>query len=201
MAKHVAKHAKSISKSKKKYIGNHKYAFVFIGLLVFSAFKIFNWSKDSTSISNEIADISNIVSVQESVGEETIVESTEDKANPYWDYIKMNLIDVDFSELSSINSDVCGWIQVNGTNINYPFVQTNNNDYYLTHSFYKDTNEAGWVFLDYRNNIQSLHQNTIIYAHSRIDTTMFGSLKKLLKIKIPYGRYLVYIIFLLRVII
>ena len=163
MAKHVAKHAKSISKSKKKF---NFFTFilivVFIGLLVFSAFKIFNWSKDSTSISNEIADISNIVSVQESVGEETIVESTEDKANPYWDYIKMNLIDVDFSELSSINSDVCGWIQVNGTNINYPFVQTNNNDYYLTHSFYKDTNEAGWVFLDYRN------------------TTMFGSLKKLL---------------------
>lgn len=181
MAKHVVKHSKPVSKSKKKFNFFIFILFVvFIGLLVFSASKIFNWSKDSTSISNEIADISNIVSVQESVGEETIVESTEDKANPYWDYIKMNLIDVDFSELSSINSDVCGWIQVNGTNINYPFVQTNNNDYYLTHSFYKDTNEAGWVFLDYRNNIQSLHQNTIIYAHSRIDTTMFGSLKKLL---------------------
>ena len=120
------------------------------------------------------------MTVQENIGEETIIESTEDAANPYWDYIKMNLIDVNFSELEDINSDVCGWIQVNGTNINYPFVQTNNNDYYLTHSFYKDYNEAGWVFLDYRNNIQSLHQNTIIYAHSRIDTTMFGSLKKLL---------------------
>lgn len=177
MAKHIAKHSKATSK--------HNFLIFlltvfFIGLLVFSTFKIFNWSKDSNNISTEISDISNIVTVQENTREETIVESTEDSSNPYWDYIKMNLIDVNFSELEDINSDVCGWIQVNGTNINYPFVQTNNNDYYLTHSFYKDYNEAGWVFLDYRNNIQSLHQNTIIYAHSRIDTTMFGSLKKLL---------------------
>lgn len=177
MAKHIAKHSKATSK--------HNFLIFlltvfFIGLLIFSTFKIFNWSKDSNNISTEISDISNIVTVQENTREETVVQSTEDSSNPYWDYIKMNLIDVNFSELEDINSDVCGWIQVNGTNINYPFVQTNNNDYYLTHSFYKDYNEAGWVFLDYRNNIQSLHQNTIIYAHSRIDTTMFGSLKKLL---------------------
>ncbi len=177
MAKHIAKHSKATSK--------HNFLIFlltvfFIGLLIFSTLKIFNWSKDSNNISTEISDISNIVTVQENTREETVVESTEDSSNPYWDYIKMNLIDVNFSELEDINSDVCGWIQVNGTNINYPFVQTNNNDYYLTHSFYKDYNEAGWVFLDYRNNIQSLHQNTIIYAHSRIDTTMFGSLKKLL---------------------
>lgn len=181
MAKYIAKHAKTVSKGKKRF---NFFTFVLIAvfavLLGFSVFKIIDWSKDSSKIGSEISDISNIVTVQESIGEETVIESAEDKSNPYWDYIKMNLIDVDFSELSSINSDVCGWIQVNGTNINYPFVQTTNNDYYLTHSFYKDFNEAGWVFLDYRNNIQSLHQNTIIYAHSRIDTTMFGSLKKLL---------------------
>lgn len=60
-------------------------------------------------------------------------------------------------------------------------MQTSDNDYYLTHSFTKDYNEAGWVFLDYRNNIQQLDKNTIIYAHSRLDKTMFGSLKNLLK--------------------
>ena len=64
MAKHVVKHSKPVSKSKKKFNFFIFILFVvFIGLLVFSASKIFNWSKDSTSISNEIADISNIVSV------------------------------------------------------------------------------------------------------------------------------------------
>lgn len=181
MARYVAKHAKENHKQKKRInFLTIIFIIIFIALIVYSAYKILNWSKDSNNINTEISDISNIVAVQESTGEETVIESTEDAANPYWDYIKMNLIDVNFSELEDINSDVCGWIQVNGTNINYPFVQTNNNDYYLTHSFYKDYNEAGWVFLDYRNSVQSLHQNTIIYAHSRIDTTMFGSLKKLL---------------------
>lgn len=51
--------------------------------------------------------------------------------NPYWDYIKMNLINVDFAQLKAQNNDTAGWIQVNGTNINYPFVQTTDNSYYL----------------------------------------------------------------------
>ena len=102
-------------------------------------------------------------------------------ALPIWDYIKMNLIDVEFSDLYELNHDVKGWIQVNGTNINYPFVQTTDNKYYLTHSFDKTYNSAGWVFLDYRNNLDDLDKNTIIYAHGRLDSTMFGSLKNILK--------------------
>lgn len=89
----------------------------------------------------------------------------------------MNLINVDFNELKKFNSNTKGWIQVNGTNINYPFVQAKDNKFYLTHSFDKSYNSAGWVFLDYRNNINELSKNTIIYAHGRLDTTMFGSLK------------------------
>lgn len=101
------------------------------------------------------------------------------KTDPYWDYIKMDMMNVDFSKLKKTNKDVIGWIKLNGTNINYPFVQTNNNKYYLTHSFDKTYNSAGWVFLDYRNNGIN-NKNTIIYAHGRTDETMFGSLKKVL---------------------
>lgn len=48
-----------------------------------------------------------------------------------------------FNELKNINNDVKGWIKVNGTNINYPFVQSNNNKYYLTPTFDKSYNSAG----------------------------------------------------------
>ena len=92
----------------------------------------------------------------------------------------MNLIDVDFQNLKSINSDTIGWIQLNGTNINYPFVQTKDNTYYLTRSFDKTYNSAGWVFMDYRNSSTTFDKNTIIYAHGRLDKTMFGSLKNIL---------------------
>ena len=47
----------------------------------------------------------------------------------------MNLINVDFKELKQTNKDTKGWIKVNGTNINYPFVQAKNNDYYLNYSY------------------------------------------------------------------
>ena len=92
----------------------------------------------------------------------------------------MNMIDVNFDKLLELNSDTKGWIQVKGTNINYPFVQAKDNDYYLKRSFNKSYNQAGWVFLDFRNNYTD-NKNTIIYAHGRTDTTMFGSLKNILK--------------------
>ena len=92
----------------------------------------------------------------------------------------MNLLEVDFNELLSKNSDTVGWIEVKGTNINYPIVQTTNNEYYLNHAFDKTKNDAGWVFMDYRNDAKNFDQNTIIYAHSRYNQTMFGSLKNIL---------------------
>lgn len=92
----------------------------------------------------------------------------------------MNLLEVDFNDLLAKNSDTVGWIQVQGTNINYPIVQTTNNDYYLNHAFDKTENKAGWVYMDYRNNAVEFNQNTIIYAHSRYNGTMFGSLKNIL---------------------
>lgn len=145
-----------------------------------SIYNIIKWKLDSNKTNEEINTIqenTNIEEVQDNKGTEIIKQAKKiPKENPYWDYIKMNMIDVNFDNLKKINSDVVGWIKVNGTNINYPFVQSKDNKYYLTHSFSKSYNNAGWVFLDYRNN----NRNTIIYAHGRTDKTMFGTLRKVL---------------------
>ena len=119
--------------------------------------------------------------ISKSTNNTEIINNNVDYSNPYWDYIKYDLISVNFNDLKEINNDTVAWIKVNGTNINYPVVKTTDNDYYLTHSFNKDYNEAGWVFMDYRNNGDE--KNTIIYAHSRLDKTMFGSLKGILEDK------------------
>lgn len=153
-------------------------------LLIISIKDIIIWKLDSKKIEKQVKQIQEIVKIEEVKETENIeiIEQIEEipKANPYWDYIKMNLINVDFNELKNINQNTKGWIQVNGTNINYPFVQTKDNKYYLNHSFDNSYNNAGWVFLDYRNNIHEPSKNTIIYAHGRLDTTMFGSLKNIL---------------------
>ena len=152
------------------------------GILIFSSIKIVSWLKDNKNIDKQIENIkknTKINNVKDNENTE-IIEADVPKSDPYWDYIKMNLMSVDFKELKKINKDTVGWIKVNGTNINYPFVQTNNNDYYLNHQFDKKSNGGGWVFLDYRNNASNFNQNTIIYAHGRQNKTMFGSLKNIL---------------------
>lgn len=157
---------------------------IFISIIVFCLIKIFIWGKDNKDTSKVINDITNAVNVtlrDDDNNTELVNDTNEEETSDYWYYIKFPLIDVDITELKEKNSDTVGWINVNNTNINYPFVQTKDNSYYLNHSFDKRYNEAGWVFLDYRNSKNINNKNTILYAHSRLDKTMFGSLSKVLK--------------------
>lgn len=157
---------------------------IFISIIVFCLIKIFIWGKDNKDTSKVINDITNAVNVtlrDDDDNTELVNDTNEEETSDYWYYIKFPLINVDITELKEKNSDTVGWINVNNTNINYPFVQTKDNSYYLNHSFDKKYNEAGWVFLDYRNSKNLNNKNTILYAHSRLDKTMFGSLSKVLK--------------------
>lgn len=156
-------------------------AFIF---LIKSGIDLINYFIDTNNTNEEIENIEDVVKIEEVPDNDNteIIEQTEDipEDNPYWDYIKMNLISVNFDDLLKINNETKGWIQVNGTNINYPFVQTSNNDYYLTHSYDKSYNQAGWVFMDYRNDTVNYDKNTILYAHGMNNKTMFGSLRNIL---------------------
>lgn len=155
---------------------------IYIIYLLFSAIILLSWFIDSNQTRK----------ITEELEENIIVEKPKDSAkveliNPpvteesdYWYYIKQNLLEVNFTELIQKNPDTVGWVQLPGTNINYPVVQTTDNSFYLSHSYNKESNNAGWVFMDYRNNKEEFDNNTIIYAHSRNDTTMFGSLKNVL---------------------
>lgn len=126
---------------------------------------------------NEIPSIDALTTI---IGEDEVAKKDKNKTSVYWKYIKMNMLDVDLKSLIKKNKDTKGWIKVNGTNINYPFVQTKDNSYYLTHSIEKKYTDAGWIFLDYRNNINKLSKNNIIYGHARLNKTMFGTLKNVL---------------------
>jgi sortase B len=91
------------------------------------------------------------------------------------------MLKVNFDNLLRVNDETVGWLYVPGTKINYPVTQTDNNDFYLTHTFDKSSNSVGWVFLDYRNNGLLTDRNNVIYAHGRLDNIMFGTLKNVIK--------------------
>jgi len=90
-------------------------------------------------------------------------------------------------KLLNTNSDTVGWIYIagskeeaKGTPIDTAIVQTTDNEYYLDHTFDKKENINGWVYADYRCNMDSItsNYNTVIYGHAR-SYKMFGGLKEL----------------------
>ncbi len=62
------------------------------------------------------------------------------------------------------NDDIVGHISIEDTNVNYIFVQGNDNEYYLTHNLSKEENKVGSVFLDYKNKVTD--KKLILYGHS-----------------------------------
>ena len=75
------------------------------------------------------------------------------------------------------NNEIVAYLKINGTNIDFPIVQTNNNSYYLTHDLRFQENAAGSAFMDYENPLYPLGYNTVIYAHNMRDGSMFHNLR------------------------
>lgn len=87
-----------------------------------------------------------------------------------------DLITIDFDALFAENKDIVGWIYSENTPINYPVVQSGDNDYYLSRMLDGTYNIAGTIFMDSRNNPNLTDYNTIIYGHNMKNDTMFGTL-------------------------
>lgn len=151
--------------------------------IISTAYNFIRWRVEVDITDNEINQAREVAAQVkvEDTDQTEIIYSDEADGSPYEKYIKMNLMNVDLTSLKSTNDATVGWIQVPGTRIDYPYVQTTDNDFYLHHSFDKTWNSAGWVFLDYRNRTSLTgNKNNIIYAHGRVDGSMFGTLKNVL---------------------
>lgn len=128
--------------------------------------------KDNVKKVNDILDVE--VAEDKSTSTELNGVITNDYKNPYYTNYANK-----YNELVKINSDVVGFISVNNTNINYPVVQSKDNSYYLNHSLDKSSNLFGWLFVDYRNDMNNIDKNTIIYGHTITETNLlFSDLKK-----------------------
>lgn len=104
--------------------------------------------------------------------EKTAAETAEEAE----ELIQQKKISMDFSQLKEINPEIIGWIHAEGTNIDYPIAQTDNNDYYLNHLYNKQWNSSGTVFVDYRNTENFFDKNTVLYGHHMNNGTMFHDL-------------------------
>ncbi|MDO4482135.1 MAG: class B sortase [Bacillota bacterium] len=84
---------------------------------------------------------------------------------------------INIDSLKKINSDVVGWIVVPGTGISYPLMDSNDNSYYLDHTWDNTVNSVGAIFLEEKNSSGLEDFNTIIFGHNMMNGSMFGCLK------------------------
>lgn len=155
--------------------------FLFFGsILTFSLYQLYQWHLDNQEIKDITDKINKSIQPTKKDEEGDLVNPPDDKNSDYWYYIKMPFYEVDFQELLKKNNDTVAFIHMESSNINYPIVQAKDNEYYLTHAYDKSKNDAGWVFMDYRNHLNPFSDNVVIYGHGRLDKTVFGSLKNAL---------------------
>ena len=83
---------------------------------------------------------------------------------------------VDFDALRALNRDVVAWIYVEGTPIDYPVVQADDNEYYLDRHFTDDGSTGGCIFLDCDNSPQFSDPHSVLYGHNMLDGSMFAEL-------------------------
>lgn len=82
----------------------------------------------------------------------------------------------DFSQLLQVNPNVCGWVTMDNTQIDYPILQGKTNFTYLNTDVYGNFALAGSIFLDSRNSRDFTDTNSLLYGHHMADHKMFGDL-------------------------
>lgn len=83
-----------------------------------------------------------------------------------------------WARLMEINQDVCGWLTLDDTGIDYPLLMGESNSTYLNRDLFGDHSVGGSLFLDYRNSRDFSDFTTIIYGHNMTQGKMFGNLVK-----------------------
>jgi len=134
----------------------------FLILMIAGLGGLISWKNDKKEIESILEETNTMIKKEEINGE--VVYSYSDQYDFY-------------------NDDTVAWLIVPNTNINYPVVQSDNNEYYLNHNYKKKKNSAGWIFLDKDNDLLSEDQNIVIYGHHRKDGIMFGDIDKLMEKK------------------
>jgi len=82
----------------------------------------------------------------------------------------------EYQTLYNKNKRLIGWLKIDDTNIDYPVMQTTNNEYYLDHNFNQEYDKNGSLFLDKDCDVVHRNTNLIIYGHHMKSGKMFGNL-------------------------
>ena len=101
-----------------------------------------------------------------------------EETDAHSDPVVNELLTYNLDALREVNPDVFGWLHIPGTRISYPLVKGEDNDFYLNHTWKKEANTVGSIFLEAQNKADMTDFNTIIYGHNMDNNSMFRDLLK-----------------------
>lgn len=84
----------------------------------------------------------------------------------------------EYQLLHQKNQRLIGWVKIDDTVVDYPVMQTVNNEYYLDHNFNAEEDRNGCIFMDYQCDVIRGCDNIILYGHHMKSGRMFGTLNK-----------------------
>lgn len=82
----------------------------------------------------------------------------------------------EYKNLLNKNKRLIGWVKIDDTNIDYPVMQTTDNEYYLDHNLNQEYDKNGSIFMDKDCDVLKPSTNFILYGHHMKSGQMFGSL-------------------------
>ena len=88
---------------------------------------------------------------------------------------------LEYVDLYNMNNDMVGWIKIEGTDVDYPVMQTPDTvDYYLKRDFYEQHSERGSIYVREVCDVMEPSDNQTIYGHTMLDGSMFADLHEYL---------------------
>ncbi len=145
-------------------------------VLLFSLYKLASIFLTYRSGDKEYEELQQYV-LDKPVLPEDVVGSGGGESEEETDSALVPMTRIDLPSLKEINSEAVGWIEIPDTVISYPMVHTDNDDYYLTHTFRNEKNHVGSIFVEALNSPDFTDLHTIIYGHNMKDGSMFAILK------------------------
>ena len=177
-----------MKKNKKKYVVTIIICYMILAVLLIIAIKWGIENNENEKVNDHIVSIADStigVTIQATPLETEQVtptvshtlEPTQTPAPEPKIKYKENSRNINFASLQDENNDIIGWIEIPGTVVDYPIVQTLNNDYYMDYNVIKKKSRVGAIFMD-SDNYSFEDVNTVIYGHNLTNGTMFAALHK-----------------------
>ncbi len=169
-----AKMQKEIKAVLKKREQRRKLIVILCGIIAlgcFGYYGIYYYAADKTqSDYNDLADLKGSTTLSSGAPGTTIHYTEEEE-------IELTVLE-EYETLYNKNKRLIGWLKIEGTNIDYPVLQTTDNVFYLDHNFDQEYDKNGSLFLDAACDVVHRNTNLIIYGHHMRSGKMFGNLNK-----------------------